>query len=174
MHKRAYRRVRGCPALPADTRNPGRADQVDPSSDIGAPQPGHDGTFLSALVVLLPYDQRVATRPDEIQGVRPAARRPRPANGSRIAAASFASAPHHVQDRGPRAPCGARRPRTCPPRTLGVGCLLERTTRHGKQAQTRNANRKPRKVTTRLRRSPDLPDSGGGSAGSNPAGGTTR
>ena len=52
------------------------------------------------------------------------------------------SSARHAQYQGLRRLRGARRRRTRPLRTLGVGCLVERTTGHGRQAKTRNANRK--------------------------------
>src|SRR3954451_17580462 len=78
-----------------------------------------------------------------------------------------------VGGRGTMAPRRARVPRTRPLRTLIVECLVERTTAHGRAPEARSANRKPRQEAESRPRSRDPPVSGGGSAGSNPAGGTT-
>jgi hypothetical protein len=102
-------------------------------------------TFLAALVVL-PYDQRVATRWGEIQGLRPAPRPPAP--GQRLLDRRLLPRPRtaarHVQRQGLRRLRRARRSRTRPMRTVGVECLVERTTAHARSAETQDANRKPR------------------------------
>jgi predicted nucleic acid-binding protein len=102
-------------------------------------------TFLAELVVL-PYDQRVATRWGEIQAYAQLRGRPRPTNDSWIAACCLVRelplATFNTKDFADFR--RARGPRTRPLRTLSVECLVERTTAHRRAPETQDANTKPR------------------------------
>src|SRR5690242_20364907 len=91
--------------------------------------------FLGELVVL-PYDQHVATPLGRDPGLRPTARPP-PA-GERLVDRRLLPGPRpaarHVQHRGLRRLRGARRPPSRPLRTLDAERLVERTTANRSRA----------------------------------------
>ncbi len=99
-----------------------------------------------AALVVLPCDQRVATRWGEIQAYAQLPGRPRPANDAWIAACCLVRelplATFDIKDYANFAEHVG--PRTRPMRTLVVGCLVERTTAHRGPSETQNAKRKPR------------------------------
>jgi hypothetical protein len=102
-------------------------------------------TFLAALIVL-PYDQHVATRWGEIHAYAQLRGRARPVNDSWIAACCLVRdlplATLNIKDYADYAEHEG--PRTRPLRTPGVECLVERTTAHRRSPETQDANRKPR------------------------------